>query len=162
MSAETTSLNTTLDQLSWLQLFWSWIKNPLTDWRNASKTLKSLPPTYATATYKPDPSVAVTDCKSLYDLVTRTATPSCQEFRTQLQAHAIKDFLAEGVRLRWVHSGAQLADALTKIMECHFLRQTLELGRYLLYDETQILKERASTKTRVKWMNSTEKEKVQN
>ena len=100
LSAETTSLGTTLDQLSWLRLFWSWIKDPTTNWRSATKTLKELPPTYATATFKEDPSLAVTDCKSLYDLVTRTATPSCQEFRAQLQAHAIKDCLSEGVRLR--------------------------------------------------------------
>ena len=156
LAAETTSLSSTLDQLSWLRLFWSWIKDPLTDWRKPTETLKALPPTYATATFKEDPSIAVTDCKSLFDLVTRTATPSCSEFRTQLQAHAIKDFLAEGVRLRWVHSGAQLADALTKIMECHFLRQTLFHGKYCLHDESQILKERASTKTRVKWLQSTE------
>ena len=99
LAAETTSLSSTLDQLSWLRLFWSWIKDPLTDWRKPTETLKALPLTYATATFKEDPSIAVTDCKSLFDLVTRTATPSCSEFRTQLQAHAIKDFLAEGVRV---------------------------------------------------------------
>ena len=156
LAAETTSLNTALDQLSWLRLFSSWIRNPRTDWRNASRTLKQLPPTFATATIRQDPSIAVTDCKSLFDLVTRTATPSCQEFRTQLQAHAIKDFLAEGVKLRWVHSGAQLADALTKIMECHFLRHTLAQGKYCLHNESQILKERASMKTIVKWLTSAE------
>ena len=160
LAAETTSLSSTLDQLSWLRLFWSWIKDPLTNWRKPTETLKALPPTYATATFKEDPSIAVTDCKSLFDLVTRTATPSCSEFRTQLQAHAIKDFLAEGVRLRWVHSGAQLADALTKIMECHFLRQTLFHGKYCLHDESQILKERASTKTRVKWLQSTDQNDI--
>ena len=76
LSAETTSLSTTLDQLSWLRLFWSWIKDPKTDWRQANKTLKELPPTYATATFKQDPSIAVTDCKSLYDLVTQPRLPA--------------------------------------------------------------------------------------
>ena len=155
LSAETTSLSTTLDQLSWLRLFWSWIRNPKTDWKNATTTLNKLPETFATATFKEDPSIAVTDCKSLFDLVTRTAPPSCQEFRTQLQARAIKDLLAEGVRLRWVHTGAQLADALTKIMQCHFLRQTLQCGKYSLHDETEILKERACNRTRVKWLQAT-------
>ena len=121
LSAETTSLSSTLDQLSWLRLYWNWILNPKINWKNPSKTLQTLPPTYATATFK-EPTIAVTDCKSLYDLVTRTAPPACQEFRTQLQARAIKDFLSEGTTLRWVHSGAQVADALTKIMESHFLR----------------------------------------
>ena len=155
LSAETTSLSTTLDQLSWLRLFWSWIRNPKTDWKNATTTLNKLPETFATATFKEDPSIAVTDCKSLFDLVTRTAPPSCQEFRTQLQARAIKDLLAEGVRLRWVHTGAQLADALTKIMQCHFLRHTLQCGKYSLHDETEILKERACNRTRVKWLQAT-------
>ena len=154
LSAETTSLSTTLDQLSWLRLFWSWIRNPKTNWKNPTNTFKTLPPTYATATFKADPSIAVTDCKSLYDLVTRTAPPACQEFRTQLQARAIKDFLAEGTTLRWVHSGAQLADALTKIMESHFLRHTLQLGQYSLQDEKEILKERACTRNRIKWLQS--------
>ena len=161
LSAETTSLSTTLDQLSWLRLFWSWIRNPKTNWKNPTETLKTLPPSYSTATFKEDPSIAVTDCKSLFDLVTRTAPPACQEFRTQLQARAIKDFLAEGTTLRWVHSGAQVADALTKIMEGHFLRYTLRHGQYSLQDEQEILKQRASTRNRIKWLqnqNETEEE----
>ena len=69
------------------------------------------------------PEIAVTNCKSLFDLVSRTATTNCQEFRTQLLARAIKDLMT-GVDLRWVHPGAQLADGLTKEMECTFLRQS--------------------------------------
>jgi len=161
LSAETTSLSTTLDQLSWLRLFWNWIRNPKTNWKNPTETLKTLPPSYSTATFKEDPSIAVTDCKSLFDLVTRTAPPACQEFRTQLQARAIKDFLAEGTTLRWVYSGAQVADALTKIMEGRFLRYTLQHGQYSLQDEQEILKQRASTRNRIKWLqnqNETEEE----
>ena len=98
LSAETTSLGTTLDQLSWLRLFWSWIRDPRTDWKNATATLNKLPETYATTTFKEDDSVAATDCKSLFDLVTRTAPPSCQEFRTQLQARAISNQRLTGGR----------------------------------------------------------------
>jgi len=97
-------------------------------------------------------SFAATDCKSLYDLVTRTAVPSCTEFRTQLTARSIKDLLSEGVALRWVHSGAQLADALTKIMENTFLRETLRLGHYKLHDELEVLKDRASSRNRLRWL----------
>ena len=79
--------------------------------------------------------------------------PNCSEFRTQLNARAIKDLLAEGVSLRWVHSGAQLADSLTKIMETSFLRETLRLGRYRLNDELEILKNRATNRNRLKWLN---------
>ena len=162
LAAETTSLSTTLDQLSWLRLFWSWIRNPCTDWKNPSKTLKELPSTFTTATLKEDPSIAVTDCKSLFDLITRTAPPQCQEFRTQLQARAIKDMIAEGVKVRWVHSAAQLADALTKIMQTHFLRHTLKVGQYSLHDEGQVLKERATSRSRMRWLQTCNDEKLEN
>ncbi|CAL1161703.1 unnamed protein product, partial [Cladocopium goreaui] len=36
---------------------------------------------------------------------------------------------------------AQLADALTKIMEATFLRETLRKGRYCLHDESEVLKD---------------------
>lgn len=37
----------------------------------------------------------------------------------------MKEVLKEGIELHWGHSGAQLVDALTKVMEAHFLRETL-------------------------------------
>ena len=148
LSAETMSLNATLDKLSWIRLFWGWLLNPNLNWKRPKETLNNLPTTIAAPTFKPiEPSIAVTDCKSLYDLVTRTAPPSCQEYRTQLLARSIKDLLSEGITLRWVHSGAQLADALTKVMQATFLRQTLELGTYKLHDEHAILKDRASARS---------------
>ena len=154
------SLNSTLDQLSWLRLFWGWFQNPWLNWKQSKQTLKELPPTYAAPTMKEDiNSIAVTDCKSLYDLVTRTAPPSCQEFRTQLQARAIKDLLSENVTLRWVHSGAQAADALTKIMECAFLRHVLSVGHYRLHDENQTLKDRATSRNRMQWLQQETKNK---
>ena len=153
LAAETASLSSTLDQLSWLRLFWGWLLQPSLPWQKSKQALDSLPATYAASTLK-DPDMAVTDCKSLYDLVTRTAPPNCQEFRTQLQARAIKDLLSEGVNLHWVHSGAQVADALTKIMQSTFLRHTLEIGMYKLHDAQEILRERACDRNRVKWLQS--------
>ena len=131
LAAETTSLNSVLDHLSWIRLCWAWILDPNTKWKSPHQTLKQLPETYTTATLNakqlPE-TFAATDCKSLFDLVSRTAMPNCAEFRTQLTARAIKDLLNENVSLRWVHSGAQLADALTKIMENSFFERDLEAG----------------------------------
>ena len=157
LAAETVSLGSTLDQLSWIRLCWAWMMDPTIQWKRPGETLKTLPESYTTATYNAQnipPSVAATDCKSLYDLVTRTAPPQCSEFRTQLAARAIKDMLSEGTELRWVHSGAQLADSLTKIMESSFLRETLRLGKYRLHDELQVLKSRANSRNRLKWLKS--------
>ena len=149
LSAETMSLNAALDQQSWLRLYWGWILDPKLSWKNPHDVLQNLPETIETT----PKAIAVTDCKSLFDLVTRTAPPNCQEFRTQLQARAIKDLLREGVSLRWVHTGAQLADALTKVMENSFLRYTLKHGSYKLHDETEVLKERANARNRIKWLD---------
>ena len=157
LAAETVSLNSVLDQLSWMRLFWAWINDDNTNWKRPSQTLKNLPSTISTATFKAQTmtdSITATDCKSLYDLVTRTAMPSCSEYRTQLNARSIKDYLSEGVSLRWVHSGAQLADGLTKVMENTFLRETLQYGFYKLHDETEVLRDRATTRNRLKWLRS--------
>eukprot|EP00435_Cladocopium_sp_Y103_P071350 s168_g37.t1 len=157
LSAEATSLNSTLDQLSWLRLYWGWILNPKLNWKQPKQTLHELPITIANATIKDEifqNDIAVTDCKSLYDLVSRTAPPNCQEFRTQLLARSIKDLLSENISLRWVHSGAQVADALTKEMECSFLRHILKIGKYQLHDQEQILKDRASARNRLKWLQN--------
>ena len=62
--------------------------------------------------------------------------------------------LSENVDLRWVHSGAQVADALTKEMECSFLRHILKAGTYQLHDQEQILKDRATARNRIKWLQT--------
>ena len=98
LSVETSALSTTLDQLTWLRLYWAWILDPKTEWQKPEKT--KLPPALSIPTYKATESdFAITDCKCLRDLTTRIAIPNCQEFRTQLLARSIKDILAEGIRL---------------------------------------------------------------
>lgn len=85
-------------------------------------------------------SILSTDCKSLYDIISRTAQPACSEFRTVLQAELIREHLATGVMIRWVPTGAQMgariADSLTRIMDGTVLREWLCLGRCHLQDET--------------------------
>ena len=156
LAAETMALSSTLDQLSWLRLFWSWIHDPSTEWKNPEETLKKIHAAITIPTKNPDSDMAITDCKSLYDLVTKTAPPQCSEFRVQLMARAIRESLREGTHLRWVPSGAQLADALTKAMESHFLRETLSLGTYRIYDEEATLKARARSKDRLRWLKTHE------
>ena len=105
LAAETMSLSAALDQLAWLRIFWSWIHDATTQWKHPEKALERIPEAISSPTIKLQPDVAVTDCKSLFDLTTRTAPPSCTEFRTQLVARAIKESLQEGVALRWVSTG---------------------------------------------------------
>ena len=155
LAAETMAMSSALDQLSWLKLCWGWMLNPRCNWKRPEEALKELPQSYASATYQAQQlpeTLAVTDCKSLYDLVTRAAPPNCQEFRTMLHARSIKELLAEGISMRWVHSGAQLADSLTKVMETSFLKETIRQGNYKLHDELEVLKARSNSRNRLKWL----------
>ena len=157
LSAEATALSTTLDQLTWIRVYWAWLIDPRIPWQKPETV--SLPVAVTVPTAKIDEKdLAITDCKSLYDLTTRTAVPNCQEFRTQLLARSIKDILSENICLHWVHSGAQLADALTKVMEGQFLRETLRHGHYCLHDVNEVLKSRANARNRLKWLRSTASE----
>ena len=172
LSAEAMALASAVDILAWARLFWSWMLNINSAWKLGDQTLLKLPPAFhalfdddveennesITRTPKileeqsPTESYLNTDCKSLYDLVSRHAPPSCGEFRTLLQAKLIKEHLATGVILRWVPSGAQIADTLTKIMDSTVLRECLRLGRYTLQDEQEILRHRADARTRIRWL----------
>lgn len=96
--------------------------------------------------------ILTTDCKSLYDLISRTAPPSCQEFRTQLQAKLIKEHLETGIKIRWVPSQAQLADSLTKMMDNTILRTCLQKGWYALHDEHEVLRSRSDKRSRLQWI----------
>ena len=93
-------------------------------------------PAISVPTLPQELDLASADCKSLFDLVNRTAPPNCSEYRVQLVACAVKESLREGTQLRWVHGGAQPPDSLTKSMEPHFLRATLKHGFSKLYDES--------------------------
>ena len=95
-----------------------------------------------------------TDGKSLFDLINRNAPPTCTEFRTQLQAKLIREHIQNGIQIRWVPSAAQVADALTKVMDNTMLRTCLQQGHYSLHDEHEILKARSDARTRIKWLQA--------
>ena len=174
LSAEAMSLANAVDVLSWVRLYWGWLQNTQLPWKKADQALLQLPPAFAAIPpedhpdeifappdntaelLKPLPkncnSIITTDCKSLFDLISRTAPPACQEFRTQLQAKLIKEHLSHGIQIRWVPSAAQVADALTKVMDSTMLRECLKLGKYSLHDEAETLKARSDARTRLQWI----------
>ena len=95
---------------------------------------------------------AVTDCKSVYDVSTKTAPPACSEYRTLLECLLIRERLQSNVTLRWINSQAMLADSLTKSMEAGLLRECLQSGQYSLFDEKETLKKRATKKEKLRWL----------
>lgn len=140
LASETYALSGALDLLSWTRMHWAWILNPSIPWRDMENTLKSLPPAFA-----------VVDCKSLFDLLQKTSIPQFSEYRTLLEALIIKDRLREGIIVKWVHSAAQMADALTKDMDTAVLRTFLQQGKCILHDEEEVLKQRADKRVRQQW-----------
>ena len=147
LSAEASALSSTLDRVSWLRIMWAWLKDPGIDWTSPTEILQNSPL-----------ATIATDCKSVYDLSTKTSTPTCEEFRTTLECLLIRERLSENCKLRWVSSQAMLADCLTKAMDGGMLRRALELGKYALFDELAILQQRADKRERLKWLSDQEKQ----
>ena len=141
LSAEVVSLCGSVDRMSWIRLFWEWIKDPSVDIAQPDDVLKRAPQ-----------ASLVTDCKSAYDIATKTAVPSCTELRTQLECLLLRERLQENCLIRWVHSRAVLADCLTKVMDSSKLRRRLSEGRYALFDEQQVLENRAGKRQSLKWL----------
>eukprot|EP00435_Cladocopium_sp_Y103_P071366 s617_g37.t1 len=145
LSAEAIALSSSLDRLGFIRICWEWIKDPSIDWSNPSEVLKRAPL-----------SSAVTDCKSVYDIATKTSTPSCSEYRTTLECLLIRERLQENMEMRWISTQAMLADSLTKTMDSYLLRECLRTGKYALFDEEESLKQRASKRDKLKWINRKE------
>eukprot|EP00435_Cladocopium_sp_Y103_P025644 s3158_g6.t1 len=141
LSAESMALSSALDRLGYIRIVWEWLKNPAVDWADPSQVLAQAP----TAS-------AVTDCKSVYDIATKTSTPVCSEYRTTLECLLIRERLQENVAMRWISTQAMLADSLTKSMDSSMLRECLRTGRYTLFDEGESLRQRASKRERLQWL----------
>ena len=99
---------------------------------------------------KENKAAVVTDCRSMFDILTRTAVPSCTEHRTTIECLLIRECLKSNCDVRWVTSQAMLADCLTKTMDSSALRECLRTGWYSLFDEGLVLKQRADGRQRLK------------
>ena len=143
LTAETYALSSSVDLTNWLRLSWEWIKNPNIPWQTPEKVW-----------HETHSSIAVVDCKSLRDAITKNTTPQCQEHRTLIEALVIKSHLNSGIKPYWVHSAAQLSDALTKIMDCFRIREFLQHGRCCLHDMDETLKQRADRKAFKTWLSN--------
>ena len=79
LAAETFALSSAVDLTHWLRLAWEWLRQPNIPWQTPEEVMKHAAP-----------SIAVMDCKSLYDVITKNTTPQCQEHRTLIEALASK------------------------------------------------------------------------
>ena len=122
---------------------WGFVKDPLFAWYKPEVSLKT-----------ELPGLMITDCKSLYDLVTKNAVPNCQEWRTTIEVMLLKEQSQDHTICRWVSTAIMLADCLTKPMNATFLRTVLQLGKFRIYDESLTLKQNANRKFGVTWVNN--------
>ena len=141
LGAEAAALSNSVDRLLWIRLLWSWLRNPRGQWTCPEKALST-----------ENPGALVTDCRSAYDLLTRTAVPQCSEHRTTIECLLIRERMRENVRVRWVASQAMLSDCLTKVMDGSALRACLQTGKYSLQDEARLLQHRADQRQRLAWI----------
>ena len=141
LSAEAAALCNSVDRLMWLRVFWAWMKNPAIEWAKPEQVLAH-----------ENQGALVTDCRSAYDLLTRTAVPQCSEHRTTLECLLIRERLRENCTVRWVASPAMLSDCLTKSMDASVLRECIRSGKYSLQDENRVLQSRADHRKRLAWI----------
>ena len=143
LSAEAFSMSRSVDKLGWLRLLWGSLNIHEFNWREPPKGFHQLPK-----------ATIVTDCKSLFDLVTRTAMPSCEEYRTTLEVLLIRERCQEHCRFRWIPTNLQLADPLTKAMDSSLLRVALASGVFQLFDEDSSLQSNAHKKAALSWLRA--------
>lgn len=146
LGAESVALSGSSDRLLWIRIFWAWLKNPEVEWRNPEDALE-----------KERKAALVTDCKSAYDLLTRVAVPQCEEHRTTIECLLIRERLQANCMVRWVTSGAQLADCLTKSMDASVLRECLKSRKYALFHESRVLRvlqARSDKRQKQKWLQT--------
>ena len=141
LGAEAAALSNSADRLLWIRVLWATLLRPDCDWKNPEKLL-----------LEENSGALVTDCKSAYDLLTRTALPQCSEHRTTIECLLIRERIRDNAVVRWVSSQAMLADCLTKTMDSSVLRECLRTGRYVLQDESYTLKNRLTARERLKWV----------
>ena len=143
LSAEAFSMSRSVDKLGWLRLLWGSLNINDFNWREPPKGFQQLPK-----------ATIVTDCKSLFDLVTRTAMPSCEEYRTTLEVLLLRERCQEHCYFRWIPTNLQLADPLTKPMDPSLLRIALASGVFQLFDEDSSLQSNAHRKAALSWLRA--------
>ena len=141
LSAEAYAMSKSVDTLGWIRAMWACINLPDFDWSQPRESFHRL-----------HPALIVTDCKSLFDLVTRTALPSCEEYRTTLEVLLIRQRCEEHTIFRWIPTSLMLADALTKAMNSELLRRVFLLGRFKLHDPQCALDKAAHRKQALSWL----------
>lgn len=74
------------------------------------------------------PMTAVTDCKSLFDHLTKQGSAPADGRILQLDIQILRDDMQRGLRVRWVATAQMLADSLTKNVASRYLPFVMRVG----------------------------------
>ncbi|CAE7029162.1 RE2 [Symbiodinium sp. CCMP2592] len=141
LSAEAQAMSTATGMLEWILLLLSEALDGPCNLRNCWQ--------YASRRC----SMALTDCKSLYDHLVSKSSPTLDDKRTALDVVIVRESLGRvDANLRWIPTNRMIADGLTKetIEAIDLLRACLRTGQYQISDEQHVLDWRADEKQRRK------------
>ena len=122
-------MSRTVDKMRWCRLLWGTLIIPEFQWRSLPDAFRQM-----------HAAVIVTDCKSLFHLVSRRAMPSFEEYRTTLEVLLKKERCMEHCFFRWIPTSLQLADPLTKNMDHRFFEQYWNKGHFNYLMRQQVFK----------------------
>ena len=75
--------------------------------------------------------LAITDCKSLYDHLTKQGSAPADDRRLQLDIQILRDMMENAnLGVKWVATYQMLADALTKSTDSQYLSHVVSTGRF--------------------------------
>ena len=125
LSAEAQSATAAVDALEWVKVFWAVMLWPNMDFADDQALLST------------GESPVLTDAKALFDSVNSLTQSKVTEKRTSIEIVIIQQRLqAMASRMRWVNSGQQLADGLTKRQARENFAYLLQRGVHrLVYDD---------------------------
>lgn len=92
-------MSSSLDKLTWVRCLWGFCNNPTFAWQKPEKALQN-----------ERRALLITDCKSLYGLITKLAVRNCQEWRTTIEVMQIKEQAEGNAQRRWISTAIMLAD----------------------------------------------------
>ena len=90
LSAEAYAMSSSLDKLNWIRVMWGYIRSPTFMWQKPERSLPTM-----------NKGLLITDCKSLYDLMTKSAVPNTSEWRTTIEVMLIREQSKENAQCRW-------------------------------------------------------------
>ena len=146
LSAEAQSAAAAIDALEWTKLFWT-----LMIWPNADYSQDAM-------LEKSGESPVLTDAKALYDSVNSLTQSKVTDKRTAIEVSIIQDRLRAMLsKMKWVNSGQQLADGLTKrqareqFVPTYFNEECIVWSMMLSSQRTRRLRKRRRKNRDVSW-----------